>query len=80
MKTKIKKSVDGLCTAYNFDYTKAVRGKYNKRILEKGANAVMLEADASKTFSDSAAVNAALNDSIKRGVQDAKNKKGRFVA
>ncbi|MFA5848154.1 MAG: hypothetical protein WC855_14780, partial [Thermodesulfovibrionales bacterium] len=43
-----------------FDYSKAVRGKYYKRILEEGANVVMLEPDVAKAFVDSAAVNAAL--------------------
>ena len=60
MKAKEKKSVDELRTEYNFDYSKAVRGKYYKRILEEGANVVMLEPDLAKAFVDSAAVNDAL--------------------
>lgn len=60
MKGKEKKSSDELRPEYNFDYSKAVRGKYCKRILEEGANVVMLEPDVAKAFADSAAVNDAL--------------------
>ncbi|MEK6690021.1 MAG: hypothetical protein AABY78_01820 [Nitrospirota bacterium] len=60
MKAKEKKAVDELRPEYNFDYSKAVRGKYYKRILEEGANVVMLEPDVAKAFVDSAAVNDAL--------------------
>ena len=37
-----------------------IRGKYYKRILEEGANVVMLEPDVAKAFVNSAAVNDAL--------------------
>jgi hypothetical protein len=60
MKAKEKKISDELHPEYNFDYSKAVRGKYYKRILEEGANVVMLEPDVAKAFTDSAAVNDAL--------------------
>ena len=60
MKTKEKRTSDELRPEYNFDYSKAVRGKYYKRILAEGANVVMLEPDVAKAFVDSAAVNAAL--------------------
>jgi len=60
MKTKTKKISDELRPEYSFDYSKAVRGKYYKRILEEGANVVMLEPDVAKAFVDSAAVNDAL--------------------
>ncbi len=60
MKTKAKKISDELRTEYSFDYSKAVRGKYYKRILEEGSNVVMLEPDVAKAFVDSAAVNDAL--------------------
>jgi hypothetical protein len=59
MKAK-KKLDDDLRAEYDFDYSKGVRGKYYKRILEEGANVVMLEPDVAKAFSDSAAVNDAL--------------------
>ena len=60
MKAKEKKTSDELRPEYNFDYSKAVRGKYYKHILEEGANVVMLEPDVAKAFVNSAAVNDAL--------------------
>ena len=45
---------------YTFDYTKAVRGKYYRRLLKEGANVVVLEPDVADAFRDSASVNAAL--------------------
>ncbi|HZP92154.1 MAG TPA: hypothetical protein VFB20_04640 [Burkholderiales bacterium] len=50
---------------YDFDYSKAVRGKYYKRILKEGANIVVLEPDIAKAFPDSAAVNDALRVILK---------------
>ena len=60
MKAKTKKTEEELRPEYDFDYSKAVRGKYYKRILSEGANVVMLEPDIAKAFVDSAAVNDAL--------------------
>ncbi|MBI2907770.1 MAG: hypothetical protein HYX92_08960 [Chloroflexi bacterium] len=60
MKAKAKKMSDELRPEYDFDYGKAIRGRYYRRILEEGANAVMLEKDVAKAFVDSAAVNDAL--------------------
>ncbi|MDO8142237.1 MAG: hypothetical protein Q6358_12115 [Candidatus Brocadiales bacterium] len=60
MKAIAKKNSDELRPEYNFDYSKAVRGKYYKRILDEGANVVMLEPDIAKAFVNSAAVNDAL--------------------
>jgi hypothetical protein len=45
---------------YVFDYAKAVRGKYYRRLLKDGANVVVLEPDVAKAFRSSAAVNDAL--------------------
>jgi hypothetical protein len=59
MKNK-KRNNDELKPEYNFDYTKAVRGKYYKQLLKEGANIVMLEPDVAKVFNDSASVNDAL--------------------
>ena len=59
MKTKNNNS-DDLRQEYDFDYTKAVRGKYCKRLLKEGANVVVLEPDIAKAFGDSATVNKAL--------------------
>jgi hypothetical protein len=34
-----------LSSEYNFDYSKAVRGKYYRCLLEEGSNVVVLEPD-----------------------------------
>jgi hypothetical protein len=60
MKAKLENDRYNLRPEYNFDYSKAVRGKYYKRLLEEGANIVVLEPDVAKAFSDSSAVNEAL--------------------
>jgi hypothetical protein len=60
MKTKPDNNRDDLCPEYDFDYSKAVRGKYCKRLMKEGANVVVLEPDIAEAFSDSATVNKAL--------------------
>jgi hypothetical protein len=60
MKTKPDNNRDNLRPEYDFDYSKAVRGKYYKRLLKEGANVVVLEPDVAKAFGDSATVNKAL--------------------
>lgn len=60
MKVKTRKVKEELRPEYDFDYSKAVRGKYHKRLTTEGANIVMLEPDVAKAFVDSAAVNDAL--------------------
>jgi uncharacterized DUF497 family protein len=60
MRRKIRAPSDELRPEYNFDYSKAVRGKYYRRLLKEGANVVVLEPDVAKAFRDSAAVNDAL--------------------
>jgi hypothetical protein len=60
MKRKTRTPSDELRPEYNFDYSKAVRGKYYRRLLKEGANVVVLEPDVAKAFRDSAAVNDAL--------------------
>ena len=60
MKIKRKIDRDELRPEYDFDYSKGVRGKYYKHLLEEGANVVVLEPDVAKAFGDSAAVNTAL--------------------
>ena len=60
MKSKRKIDRDELRPEYDFDYSKGVRGKYYKRLLEEGTNVVVLEPDIAKAFSDSVAVNTAL--------------------
>ncbi len=60
MKSKNKKDQDELRPEYNFDYKKAERGKYFKRLIEEGSNVIILEPDVAKAFHDSASVNEAL--------------------
>jgi hypothetical protein len=55
-----KEAHDELRPEYDFDYSKAVRGKYHRRILEEGSNVVVLDADVAAAFRDSASVNEAL--------------------
>ncbi len=60
MKNKHKEPTDELRPEYDFDYSKAVRGKYHRRLLAEGANVVVLDADIAEAFQDSAAVSTAL--------------------
>ncbi|MBF0505794.1 MAG: hypothetical protein HQL09_03065 [Nitrospirae bacterium] len=83
MKTKAKKAEEELRPEYHFDYSRAVRGKYYKRILSEGANVVMLEPDIAKAFVDSAAVNDALRsllDLTKATQRLTKKSSGRGIA
>lgn len=59
MKDK-KKASDELRSEYDFDYSKAVRGKYYRRLQEEGSNVVVMDADVAAAFRDSASVNEAL--------------------
>ncbi len=63
----MKLKSDDLRSEYHFDYSKAVRGKYYKRILKEGTNLVVLEPDVAKGFPDSASVNTALRVVLKAG-------------
>ncbi len=56
-KAEFKKA---LRTEYDFDYKKAVRGKYYRRLLNEEANIVVIDPDLAKAFGDSEAVNKAL--------------------
>jgi hypothetical protein len=60
MKRKKTDQADDLRANYVFDYTKAVRGKYYRRLMKEGANVVVLEPDVARVFRGSAAVNDAL--------------------
>lgn len=57
---KAKTISEDLRPEYKFDYSKAVRGKYLKRLLAEGANVIVLEPEIAKAFTSSAAVNDAL--------------------
>jgi hypothetical protein len=65
MKAKSAASSDDMRTEYGFDYSKAVRGKYYRRLLKEGANVVVLEPDVAKAFRSSAAVNEALRSLLR---------------
>jgi hypothetical protein len=60
MRAKKKQSMDELRPEYDFDYSKAVRGKYYQRLIDEGSNVVILEPDIAKAFRDSVSVNEAL--------------------
>ena len=65
MKTRRTSRVEQVRAEYNFDYSKAERGKYFKRLLKEGSNVVVLDRDVAKIFPDSAAVNKALRSVMK---------------
>ena len=59
------KTSDDMRAEYEFDYSKAVRGKYYRRLLKEGANVVVLDPDVARAFRSSAAVNEALRSLLK---------------
>jgi hypothetical protein len=65
MKPKRTNQVAEMRAEYNFDYSKAVRGKYYKRLLKEGSNVVVLDRDVAKAFPNSASVNKALRSVLK---------------
>ena len=60
MKRKGRPQSDNMRAEYAFDYTKAVRGKYYRRLIKEGANVAVLDPDVANAFRDSESVNAAL--------------------
>jgi hypothetical protein len=75
MRRKQRPDSDDLRPEYDFDHTKAVRGKYYRRLKNEGSNIVVLEPDVAKSFRNSAAVNHAL-----RGLLEMKRAKQRLAA
>lgn len=65
MKNKKRTGRDEMRPEYKFDYSKAVRGKYARRLLEEGANVAVLDPDVAKAFRDSTAVNEALRSLLR---------------
>ena len=65
MKAKRTNHVAQMRAEYDLDYSKAVRGKYHKRLLKEGSNVVVLDRDVAKAFPDSASVNKALRSVLK---------------
>lgn len=59
------KGVQEMRAEYTFDYSKAVRGKYYRRLLKEGSNVAVLDDDVAKAFKDSVAVNEALRSLLK---------------
>jgi hypothetical protein len=60
MKKTPEKSRKEMRDEYEFDYSKAARGKYAQEFTDKGTNIVVLEPDVARSFRDSDAVNKAL--------------------
>jgi len=67
MKNRPQRTQNELRPEYDFDYSKAIRGKYYQRLLKQGANVVVLEPDIAKAFGDSAAVNDVLRSLLELG-------------
>jgi hypothetical protein len=65
MKRRSPHQAEDLRAEYAFDYSKAVRGKHYRRLMQEGANVVVLEPDVAKAFRNSAAVNDALRSLLK---------------
>ena len=65
MSTKGQAKGGEMRAEYDFDYSTAVRGKYYRRLIQEGANVVVLEPDVAKAFRSSAAVNDALRSLLK---------------
>lgn len=65
MKAKRTNHAAQMRAEYDFDYSKAARGKYYKRLLKEGSNVVVLDRDIAKAFPNSASVNKALRSVLK---------------
>jgi hypothetical protein len=65
MKRKTSNEVAEMRAEYNFDYSKAERGRYFKRLMKEGSNVVVLDRDVARAFPDSASVNRALRSVLK---------------
>jgi len=79
MKNESGEAGEELRAEYEFDYSEAVRGKYYKRLLEEGANVIVLEPDVASAFRDSASVNEALRSLLElaRSTQRLTKRSGR---
>ncbi len=73
---KKDKKQDELLSEYDFDYSKATRGKYYKKLMDEGSNIIVLEPDIADAFHDSESVNEALRSLlvIARPTADSSNK------
>ncbi|MBI4964168.1 MAG: hypothetical protein HY913_12885 [Desulfomonile tiedjei] len=79
LKDRSGKTRDELRPEYTFDYSKAVRGKYCQRLMEEGANVIVLDPDIAAAFHDSASVNEALRSllDLTRSTQRLTKRSGR---
>lgn len=60
MKRKSGKAKEALRGEYKFDYSRAIRGKYDRRLFREGANVAVLDPDVARAFPNSTVVNEAL--------------------
>ena len=67
MKARTKVVRDRLRPEYEFDYSRAVRGKHHRRVTEQPVNLVLLDPDVAEVFHDSVAVNEALRTLLRMG-------------
>lgn len=67
MKSRPQRTHKELRPEYDFDYSKAIRGKYYQRLSKEGANVVVLDPDIAKAFRDSAEVNDVLRSLLELG-------------
>jgi hypothetical protein len=65
MRAKRTNELAQMRAEYDFDYSKAERGRYYKRLMREGSNVVVLDRDVAKAFPDSASVNKALRSMLK---------------
>lgn len=61
---------DDLRPEYDFDFSKAVRGKYHKQYMES-SNVVVLDSDVAERFPNAEAVNTALRTMLQFAAQTA---------
>ena len=59
-----KTAGDDLRPEYDFDFSKARRGRYAARLKAEGSNLVLVEPELAKSFPDSESVNAALRSVV----------------
>ena len=65
MKPKVpNEPSDELRPEYEFDFSKAQRGRYAHRLRVEGSNLVLVDPELAKSFPDSASVNAALRSVV----------------
>ena len=55
---------DDLRPEYDFDFSKAERGRYAQRLMAEGSNLVLVDPELTEAFPDSASVNAALRSVV----------------